>query len=118
MLDFNLLKSPSFFLIVLSSFFTILGMYVPFLFIVQRAKEMDINKKWSYSLLTLIGISNTIGRILCGLISSFPKKNYTLIISYITTFICGVTSIISNYTRNLVGQIVYALIFGSTIGKT
>lgn len=46
------------------------------------------------------------------------KKNYTLIISYITTFICGVTSIISNYTRNLVGQIVYALIFGSTIGKT
>lgn len=117
MLDFSLLKSPSFFLIVLSSFFTLLGLYVPFLFIIQRAEEMNITRTWSYCLLSIIGLSNTFGRIFCGLISSIPKSD-TLIISYVTTFICGLVTIVSNYTRNLASQITFAVIFGSTIGKS
>ncbi|KAJ8969656.1 hypothetical protein NQ314_001658 [Rhamnusium bicolor] len=115
MLNFKLLKSPSFLLLTLSGFFTMLGIYCPFIFIAQRAEDMKITKEWSTLLITAIGISNTIGRITCGVTSCFPKMD-SLVISYVTMFITGGIIIISNYLHTLNGQMTFAILFGFNIG--
>lgn len=61
MLDLSLLKSPSFLLLASSGFLTMMGFFVPFMFMPDRAlQEMDKGKA-DYTI-SVIGISNTIAR--------------------------------------------------------
>lgn len=55
MLDMSLLKSPAFMLLALSGFCTMMGFFVPFTFIVQRAKEGGMDEKVSLYIISAIG---------------------------------------------------------------
>ncbi|XP_031351799.1 monocarboxylate transporter 1-like [Photinus pyralis] len=81
MVDFSLLKSPSFILISFSGLCTVLGLYTPFMFIVQRAETNGIDRNIAYHLITAIGLANTMGRIASGMLSTFYRIN-TLLTSY------------------------------------
>lgn len=116
MLDFSLLKSPAFLLLAISGFLTLLGMYIPFIYMIERASEMGIRKDDSFFLLSVLGITNAIGRIISGIAASVPRAS-PLVLSYVSILICGISTLLSVILTSLVGQYFYVSIFGLSIGK-
>jgi hypothetical protein len=72
MLDVSLLKNYSFILLSLSGFFTMMGFFVPFIYISDRAKLAKIDPETAVLFLSAIGVFNTVARIVCGWLSSLP----------------------------------------------
>lgn len=114
MLDFSLLKSPSFIMLALSGFFSMMGFFAPIIYGTQRAKEngMDIDTaKW---IVSVLGIANTIGRIVCGVVSSLGID--ALIINNIAITVGGLATIFSGISYTAGFQFAYYTVFGLSIG--
>ncbi|CAH1141987.1 unnamed protein product [Phyllotreta striolata] len=75
MLDVSLLKNPVFVLIGISNLFGMAGLYIPFVYLVECAKKDGIEASRASFLLSIIGITNTVGRLVCGYIADFPQVN-------------------------------------------
>jgi hypothetical protein len=63
-----------------------------------------------------IGITNTIGRIVCGAVTNLPGVN-ALFINNIALTMGGIATIFSGLSLSLGYQFTYAIIFGISIGK-
>lgn len=114
MLDVSLLKSPSFMLLALSGLLTMMGFFVPFFYLAPRAaSQMDASV--ASFIISAIGISNTVARILCGLLSSFNID--ALYLNNVAITIGGIATILSGWSLAQVYQFSYAAIFGVAIGK-
>ncbi|XP_046387673.1 uncharacterized protein LOC124157184 isoform X2 [Ischnura elegans] len=79
MLDMSLLSDPVFLLIGLSNVFGMLGLYVPFVYLVDAAKQTGVESGTASFLLSIIGITNTVGRVLCGLVADLPQVDSMLL---------------------------------------
>ncbi|XP_018576658.1 monocarboxylate transporter 14 isoform X2 [Anoplophora glabripennis] len=75
----ELLKDPVFMLIAISNLFGMAGLYVPFVYLVDCAVADGIDANSASFLLSIIGITNTIGRIICGYFADFPQVNALLV---------------------------------------
>lgn len=89
MLDFSLFKDVIFIVFTLSNFLTSIGFNVPYVYIVARAKELNLTTDQASYLLSIIGIANTIGRIVLGFIADYPNVNRLWIYNWCLT-ICGI----------------------------
>lgn len=116
MLDFSLLKSPSFLILAIGGFFTMMGFYVPFMFLVDRAKTSGMSSLTAVWLVSSIGIANTIGRVLYGVVSSLPGVN-ALVLTNIALTVGGVATIFSGLSLTPQYQFFYSVVFGLAIGK-
>lgn len=118
MLDMSLLKSPSFMLLAISGFLTMMGFFVPFLYMKDRAVKGVPPMEENMAALTIsaIGVSNTIARIVCGLLSSFEGINAKLL-SNVAITLGGIATIMSGFNLSPFYQFSYAAIFGLAIGK-
>lgn len=76
MLDLSLLIDPVFLLFSLSNFLTSIGFYIPYVYTVSMAKELNVEN--SEYLVSVIGASNLVGRIILGYISDKPWVNRLL----------------------------------------
>ena len=115
MLNPAILKDPKFLLIGISNAFGFLGFYVPFVYLPSMACTNDgISVDQAAFLLSIIGISNTLGRLVSGWLSDFYwvdslfVVNCSLILSAVCIF---VFPSITSYT----GFIVLGILFGSFI---
>eukprot|EP00088_Acartia_fossae_P021426 TRINITY_DN22886_c1_g2_i2.p1 TRINITY_DN22886_c1_g2~~TRINITY_DN22886_c1_g2_i2.p1 ORF type:complete len:184 (-),score=46.58 TRINITY_DN22886_c1_g2_i2:104-574(-) len=71
MMDFSLLKDPKFLLVGVSNIFGFLGFYIPFIYLPSLVESREgISESEAAMVLSVIGISNTVGRILTGILSS------------------------------------------------
>ncbi|XP_076251310.1 monocarboxylate transporter 5-like [Rhynchophorus ferrugineus] len=113
MLDFSLLKSPSFLILAVGGFFTMMGFYVPFMYLVDRASG-SMPKQTAVLLVSSIGIANTIGRVLCGLLSSFPGVN-ALFVTNAALTLGGIATIFSGISLSQEYQFFYTVVFGLAI---
>uniref|UniRef100_A0A1B0GL20 Major facilitator superfamily (MFS) profile domain-containing protein n=2 Tax=Lutzomyia longipalpis TaxID=7200 RepID=A0A1B0GL20_LUTLO len=114
MLDISLLKSPTFILLALSGFLTMMGFFIPFMYLVARAVARGMEKQTAVFVLSSIGIANTIARIGCGLISSIKGVN-SLHVNNIAITLGGVATIFSGYSMSEAFQFTYAVFFGIAI---
>ncbi|XP_045582526.1 monocarboxylate transporter 14 isoform X2 [Procambarus clarkii] len=84
--DFSLLASPTFVVLSVAGFMSLMALFVPFMFLPGYAEQQGISKGSIATLVSTIGITNTIGRILCGWVSDHPKvdalwvSNFSLIL--------------------------------------
>ncbi|KAK5650281.1 hypothetical protein RI129_001310 [Pyrocoelia pectoralis] len=115
MFDFSMLKSRSFLLISFSGLFTVLGLYTPFMFIVERATTNGISLNVAYHLLTAMGLANTVGRIASGMLLSFYRINI-LLASYVSLSMTGLILIASSASYNTFFQFLCAILYGISIG--
>jgi len=111
MLDVSLLKNYSFILLALSGFFTMLGFFVPFIYIADRAKKASIDDDTAVFFLSALGIFNTIARIVCGWLSSFEGIS-ALHLNNIFITAGGLATMFSGYFMAVPSQYVYTAIFG------
>lgn len=87
------MKDPIFIIFTISNFLTSIGFNVPYIFIVQRADTFDENHRSAIfdnsTLISTIGVANTIGRIILGYISDKTWVNRQWIYN-ISLSVCGI----------------------------
>ncbi|KRT78853.1 membrane transporter [Oryctes borbonicus] len=115
MLDFSLFKDVIFLLFILSNFLTSIGFNIPYVYIVSRARALDLTHNQASMLLSIIGVANTIGRIILGYISDKPWVNRLWVYNVCLT-ICGLATAFSAFCLDFLTLSIYASVFGFTIG--
>ncbi|XP_046401529.1 uncharacterized protein LOC124167593 isoform X2 [Ischnura elegans] len=115
MMDFSLLKDPIFLLFAFSNFCTSIGFNVPYVYIVATAEKMGIPSEESSTLLAVIGVANTVGRIILGYVSDKPWINRLWVYNICLT-ICGVATFFSAFCYDFITLALYSCVFGFTIG--
>lgn len=114
MVDFSLLKSPTFSLMCVAGFMTFMGFFVPFVYLSDFAKSVGVDKDKAAFLLSVIGIANTVGRVLCGWVSDFPQVK-AIHLNNCSLILAGGTTIALPFMKDYAVQVVYCTIFGLAI---
>lgn len=115
MVDFSLFKDPVFLMYVVSNFLTSIGFNVPYVYTVDRARGWDIEEGDAAFLLSIIGIANTIGRLVLGWLSDHGKIN-RLYLYNTCLMLCGISMALSTLMTTYTSQAVYCATFGVTSG--
>jgi MFS family permease len=96
-------------------FFSI-GFNMPYVYLAAQAEELGIDKKSASLLISTIGATNTVGRIILGYISDKPWVNRLHIYNACLT-ICGIATVVCAFCFEFWGLAGYAAVFGFTIGN-
>ncbi|KAJ0183186.1 hypothetical protein K1T71_001162 [Dendrolimus kikuchii] len=121
MLDVSLLRDPTFMLIGVSNIFGMAGLYVPFVYIVDAAKLNGVQESQASLLISIIGITNTIGRIICGWVADFPWMDSLLLNNVcliIATVSVGLTPFCYSYTAYIAVAIAFGIAISGYISLT
>ncbi|EDV39554.1 uncharacterized protein Dana_GF10083 [Drosophila ananassae] len=121
MLDVSLLKDPVFMLIGVSNIFGMAGLYVPFVYLVDAAREHNIEKNDAAMLISIIGITNTVGRVVCGWVADLPQVNSLLLNNcclLVSTVAVTLTPLCYSYTAYIVMSIFFGLAISGYISLT
>ena len=84
--------------------------------VADRAELSGMEPEKSVWLVPTIGITNTFGRVMCGVVSSLPSVD-SLFINNVALTVGGVVTIISGLSLSFGYQIFYSSVFGLAIGK-
>ncbi|XP_064470615.1 monocarboxylate transporter 12-like [Ornithodoros turicata] len=114
MLDISLLTSPTFVLLALSGFLTLAGFFIPFMYIVDKAVLSGISPESAAFILSVIGITNTVGRVFSGWVSDRPSVN-ALCINNVALTIGGIATGLCPFFDTYVLLLVYSAVFGFSI---
>lgn len=87
-MNLSLFQDPVFVLYCLSIFLTSLGYYVPYFTLNDFALVAGLSKESGSHLLSVIGIVNTVGRVIIGYVSDQPWMNRFYLYNFCLT-ICG-----------------------------
>ncbi|CAG5118604.1 unnamed protein product, partial [Candidula unifasciata] len=91
MMDVSLFKDVGFMMICLGNFTAFLGMYVPFMFLVDRTASQGVDRSLAAFLISVIGISNTAGRVVIGKVADLHIVD-SLVITYVAVAIMGIAT--------------------------
>ncbi|KAK7488006.1 hypothetical protein BaRGS_00020751 [Batillaria attramentaria] len=114
MLDMSLLKDPGFLLICLGNVLAFLGFYVPFVYCVDFAQSMGIDSSSAAFIISVIGITNTVGRVMTGWLADMRRID-SLVITYVSIFICGIATAAFPFCHSYGTLCVVAAIFGLSV---
>ncbi|XP_045498864.1 monocarboxylate transporter 4 isoform X1 [Colias croceus] len=114
MLDVSLLRDPAFMLIGVSNVFGMAGLYVPFVYIVDAAVMNKVEESKASFLLSIIGITNTFGRIMCGWVADFPWMD-SLLLNNICLVIATISVAVIPFCTTYAAYVVVAIAFGLAI---
>ena len=92
------------------------GFFVPFIYLIDYARDMGIDPKQGAYLLSMIGVSNTLARVLCGYISDKPWADPLKIYNW-ALIIGGTATMGSAWLTSYVLLSFYAVIFGLCVGE-
>lgn len=121
MLDVSLLKDPVFMLIGVSNVFGMAGLYVPFVYLVDAAKMSGIEENSASFLLSIIGITNTFGRVICGYVADFPQVDSLLLNNVcllVSTVAVSLTPLCNSYGAYVTMSIFFGLAISGYISLT
>ncbi|KAK9304048.1 hypothetical protein QLX08_004432 [Tetragonisca angustula] len=114
MMDVSLLKNPVFLLIGISNVFGMAGLYVPFVYLLDAAVLDNIDKTLASYLVSIIGITNTLGRVACGYIADFPQVD-SLLLNNICLIISTVAVAAIPFCHSYPAYIIMSILFGIAI---
>lgn len=115
MMNFSILKDPIFIIFTVSNFLTSIGFNIPYVYLVSQANVLGIDRVRASYLLGIIGIANTVGRIILGYLSDKPWVNRLLVYNLSLT-ICGLATAFSVLCLDFYSLASYSAVFGFTIG--
>lgn len=115
MMDCHLMIDVIFQLFAISNLLTSIGLCVPYVFLPDRATSLGLQKNEGAFLISIVGISNTVGRIVFGFLADFKFINRLMLYNTVLV-LCGVCSLLSALCFNYPLMCVYAASFGLFIG--
>lgn len=114
MLDVSLLRDPAFMMIGVSNIFGMAGLYVPFVYIVATATDRGVEASQASFLLSIIGITNTIGRIACGWVADFPWMD-SLLLNNVCLIIATISVGLTPFATSYAAFVGIAIFFGLAV---
>ncbi|CAG7827516.1 unnamed protein product [Allacma fusca] len=111
LMDFGLLKNPVFLFVAVSNIFGMLGFYVPFVYLIDSAQNKGIDKDQAAYLLSIIGITNTVGRVLSGVISDLPQVS-ALLMNNLCLLLSGICIALVPFCASFNAYVAIAVFFG------
>ncbi|KAI0211223.1 Monocarboxylate transporter 9, partial [Lamellibrachia satsuma] len=114
MLDLSLFKNPIFIVVCLGNVFGTIGVYVPYVYLADQAMIMGVPENRAVFLISVIGITNTVGRVAVGWLSDFKWVN-TLLVHNIAVLCSGVVCILNMFASTYPLMCVFAASFGLCI---
>ncbi|XP_050297027.1 monocarboxylate transporter 3 isoform X2 [Anthonomus grandis grandis] len=114
MMDMSLLKDPVFMFIAISNLFGMAGLYVPFVYLADCAKQDGIETTQASFLISIIGITNTFGRVACGYFADFPQVN-ALLVNNICLVISTVAVAATPLCHTYAAYVTMAVAFGIAV---
>ncbi|XP_066138373.1 monocarboxylate transporter 14 isoform X1 [Euwallacea fornicatus] len=114
MMDMSLLKNPVFMFIAVSNLFGMAGLYVPFVYLADCAKSNGVNDTYASLLISIIGITNTVGRVACGYFADFPQVN-ALMVNNICLVISTIAVAATPLCHSYASYVVMAIAFGIAV---
>ncbi|OUC46346.1 transporter, major facilitator family protein [Trichinella nativa] len=111
MIDYHLLKHPSMLILSIANIVGMLGFYVPFVFLASYSDSLGNTKEQSSLLLSVIGITNTIGRVIFGWVSDQHWVT-ALTINNIALLLCGLLTCLCVVFTTYELLILYSTLFG------
>uniref|UniRef100_A0A0B7BLW9 Major facilitator superfamily (MFS) profile domain-containing protein n=1 Tax=Arion vulgaris TaxID=1028688 RepID=A0A0B7BLW9_9EUPU len=116
MLDLSILKEKSYWCVLLGNFFVMIGMYVPFVYIPDRAEQLGISEDKAAFLISIIGITNTVGRVMTGVLINFLNLDCGTVTS-VALMIAGIVTIVCPFCHNYPALAIVSAIFGVCVGS-
>lgn len=114
-MDCSLMIDPCFLLFAISNLLTSVGYVVAYIFLPNRAKVAGLEDSQAAFLISIIGIANTVGRIVFGFMADYKWVNRLML--YNTALVlCGIISLLSALCYNYPLMAAYAACFGLFIG--
>jgi len=114
LIDFSLLREPTFMIFCFSSFLCLVGFFVPFIYIPDYARKHGLSNREGAFLISIIGITNTIGRVFCGYISDKPWAD-PLKIYNMSLIVGGTATIAVPWLTTYPLLVAYAAVFGLAV---
>eukprot|EP00092_Neocalanus_flemingeri_P041880 GFUD01045614.1.p1 GENE.GFUD01045614.1~~GFUD01045614.1.p1 ORF type:complete len:717 (-),score=114.69 GFUD01045614.1:192-2342(-) len=112
MMNFKLLADPLFFMIGISNVFGMIGFYTPFVYLPSMAAQYDdISVEDAAFLVSIIGVSNTLGRVLSGWVSDFEWVN-SLVVTNIAIILSAACVFVLPFCSTYSAFVAVALLFG------
>ena len=99
MLDISYLKRPLFLLVSLSKFFGDFSFFIPWTFLPSMMEKKQIDPTKASFLLTFLGITCLISRLISGFILDIPKIP-SPVVSTVSTTVAGITMLILPFCYN------------------
>ncbi|GBO14014.1 hypothetical protein AVEN_61537-1, partial [Araneus ventricosus] len=117
MMNFKLMTNVIFLMFGLSNFFTNIGFNVPYVYTKDRAIGLNIaNETYASFLISIIGIANTVGRVVLGYLSDRSFINRLWLYNG-SLALCGFATAFSSFCLTYEWMAVYAAVFGATSGR-
>lgn len=114
--DFSLFRNSVFLIFLLSNFSTLLGMNAPYVYLPDRSEEKGISKTDSAFFISIIGITNTFGRIIFGWLADRKWVNRIMLYT-VSLVISGVITILNPLNDSREYLMVYSALYGCFTGK-
>ena len=92
------------------------GFFVPFIFLPDYAMSHGIQLKQAAFLLSIIGIANTLARVVTGWVSDRPWAD-RLLINNLALIVGGIFTMFCTYFTSYAMLAVYSCCFGISIGE-
>ena len=115
-MDWELITDIIFVIFAISNFLTSLGFNTPFIYIIDQAVVSGIDTHRADSLLSIIGLSNVVGRIFFGLLSNIKSVN-RMFVYIVVLVICGIATSVEPFFTSYSGFVLYSIVFGCTSGN-
>eukprot|EP00095_Tigriopus_kingsejongensis_P002022 snap_masked-scaffold1627_size33010-processed-gene-0.3 protein:Tk02022 transcript:snap_masked-scaffold1627_size33010-processed-gene-0.3-mRNA-1 annotation:"monocarboxylate transporter" len=111
MLNFELLGNKMFLLVGISNVFGMLGFYTPFVYLPNMARLRGVELDDANFLISMIGISNTFGRVLSGWLSDFSWVN-PFVVTNVAVLCSGISVFLLPLCEGYISYSAIALLFG------
>ncbi|XP_069115328.1 monocarboxylate transporter 9-like [Argopecten irradians] len=117
MFDLSLLKEKAFVIYAITSFLNMLGFFIPYFFLPEKVRNMPKEDSSTPDpesfVLAVIGLSNTLGRVLVGWIADRPWAN-SVLINNSSLVLAGVLTILCPFCNTYSLMILFSCGFGLT----
>lgn len=112
----NLFKDLLFVIPFFANLFACTGLFIPFVYIAETAKSRGtgIDKSHAVFLLSVIGITNTVGRIVMGFLADL-KQVSALMLHNLALLTAGVACLLVRFCVAYWSFVIFALVFGLCI---
>lgn len=111
MVNLRLMTDPYFSLVLMSNLVAMLGFLVPFMYLPNMANERGVPEDDANFLLSIIGISNTLGRVLVGWVADFPFVD-SLLVTNVSLAMLGLSVVILPFCATYPALVGVSLMFG------
>ena len=93
------------------------GLYTPFIFIYEKAvQDVGVSKTKASLVLSVLGISNTVGRLAAGFLADNPRTD-SVLIHNVAVIVAGLLTCLVSVIFSFELLCVYAALFGGLIGN-